>query len=105
MGFLESTLDEGQTYRTFIFKQGEEEIRLQIQFEDLVAIFSGMRPRNLDAEHTKRIRELLAKELKRYRRVTLIHTSKVRNDVWNEYKKELGINKKQRGHTYVKDTE
>lgn len=103
MGVLESTLDEGKTYRTFIFEEeNEKRVELQVELEDLVAIFTGLRPRNMNVVHYQQIRSLLKKELKRYKKGTLTHVSKISDEAWEKQCKEIGVKRIQKGNTYVK---
>jgi hypothetical protein len=78
--------------------------RLEVDAEDLEYIFKGYRPRLMDLEDFKVIRRIINKEVKKYLKGTVVHLSKVTDEVFASYTKGLKHKAKQKGVTYVKKT-
>jgi hypothetical protein len=92
--------------RVFNFKEENDTIRkLEVSTGDLEYIFKGMRPRLMSPEDFRAIRIQLKKELAHYLKGELIHLSKVSDEVWANYTKDMKHKPKQKGHTYVKKQE
>jgi len=87
--------------RVFLLKSKNSVKNLEVAEEDLLFIFKGMRPRLMDIDDFKAVRNQLQKELKQYLKGELIHLSKVTDEVWYDYCK--GYKSIQKGKTYVKD--
>lgn len=93
--------------RTFTLKNAETNMikNLEVSEEDLSFIFRGMRPRLMDFDDFCAIRTQLKKELKQYLKGEIIHLSRVTDEVWYEYCKDMEYKPIQKGKTYVKNKE
>jgi hypothetical protein len=90
--------DEEKT-RTFELPDGR---RLVVDLDDLDYIFKGYRPRLMALEDFKYISKILKKELKNYLKGTIIHLSKVSDEVWGKYTEGMKYKPRQKGKTYIK---
>jgi hypothetical protein len=88
--------------RDFILVNHETEERktITVEEDDVLAIFRGLRPRNMSYDDFKAIQALLKKELAQYLKGQVVHLSKVSDSVWDRYVEGKKI--KQRGNTYKK---
>jgi len=90
--------------RVFILPDGENKTKkLEVETADLEYIFKGMRPRLMDYLDYKYIRALLKIELKTYLKGEMVHLSKVSDEVWAKYTKDMKYRQIQKGHTYVRE--
>ena len=92
----EEAVDKDRVFRT----PDGREIKLDLQ--DIEYIFKGYRPRLMSLEDFKFVSRILRAEVKRHLRGKFIHVSKVRDDIWEDYVKDMKFKPKQRGMTYVK---
>jgi len=92
-------MDKFEESRMFI---RSDESRFEVSAEDLKAIFKGMRPRNMDYEDFRAVRNILKKELAQYLKGQIVHLSKVSDEVWEKYTKGMKHKPIQKGKTYVK---
>jgi hypothetical protein len=113
MEFLRKKLSDSQT-RDFVIRKvefssdadKENKTRIVTLTEvEIECIFKGLRPRSIDYEAYKDIRKILKAELKSYLKGERIHLSKVSDEVWNNYVKDMVHKPLQKGHTYKKENE
>jgi hypothetical protein len=79
--------------------------KLMVSKEDQEAIFKGLRPRSLDYNDFIAIKNFLNREAKKHKKGTLVHQSKVSDELWDKYIADMEFKPKQRGNTYVKKRE
>ena len=79
-----------------------EDRKIELTEDEMYRIYSGYRPRDMDSVDFKTISNILKKEMKRYLKGTIFHTSKLHESMWEDMTKGSKTNKIQRGNTYVK---
>jgi len=109
MGFLEERLNETSQTRDFIvrdpFSKDKKTRVVTLTKIELEGVFKGCRPGSLDYYAFADIRRILNKELAQYLKGNIVHLSKVSDEVWENYTKDMKKKPKQRGFTYVKPKE
>lgn len=83
--------------------------KVVVSIEDLVSIYAGHKPEEMEHEVFKRISRQLKREYQIRKRGVLVHLSKISDSAWKELNKEYykkhGFYPKQIGHTYVKNSD
>ena len=76
--------------------------QVEVSESEMLNIFKGLRPRNMDYADFVIIRRMIQKEVARYLKGELVHVSKVSDEMWADYTKGMVNKPKQKGVTYVK---
>lgn len=99
MGVLEKMVDDKGKH-VFLLPNDR---RIELDFDDIEAIFKGYRPRLISFADFKIISRIIKNEVKKHTEGDLIHLSKVDRDLWERYYNKGLVNKhSQKGYTYKK---
>lgn len=76
---------------------------IELDYDDIINIFKGYRPKSVDKNDFKIISRILKKEVESsLKEGTLFHLSKVSREMWETYYQKGLVNRhSQRGYTYV----